>query len=71
MDSTFDETAEGPQKLDHYVISKEIVRIMKMRYDISSGFANEYYETVQDYFHEQNITPTVKEGLGWIAPDEP
>ena len=65
LKKTFDETAEGRVKMDKFVINKDIAKVMKMRYDIADGWANEYFETVEEYFHELNITINVREHLGW------
>ena len=67
--STFDETKEEREKFDKFVINKDIVKVMKMRYSIMQGWANEYMETVQDYFDDLNITLQVRALLGW-NPEE-
>jgi hypothetical protein len=66
LESTLDQTPEtGPIMMDELVENKDIVKAIKTIYSIETGWANEYYETIEEYFHEHNRTPYVKESLGW------
>jgi hypothetical protein len=68
LESTLDQTPDsGPIKMDELIENKDIVKAMKTIYSIDSGWANEYFETIEEYFHENNRTPYVLESLGSIA----
>jgi hypothetical protein len=72
LESTLDQTPQsGPVMMDEIVENRDIVKAMKTIYSIESGWANEYYETLEEYFHENNRTPYVKESLGWTEPQDP
>jgi hypothetical protein len=67
LQSTLDQTPKiGPVMMDEIIENKDIVKAMKTIYSIESGWANEYYETIEEYFHENNRTPFVKESLGFM-----
>lgn len=66
LESTLDQTPEsGPVMMDELIENKDIVKAMKTIYSIETGWANEYFETIEEYFHENNRTPYVKESLGF------
>ena len=69
LKSTFDETKEHPEKFDKFIVNKDIVKVMKMRFSINSGWCNEYIETVQDYYDDLNITLQVRALLGWTTEE--
>ena len=54
-------------KMDLLVINSDIVRSLKMIYDIKPGWGEEYPETVSDYFHAENLTLPVKCALGMFT----
>ena len=51
-------------KMDTLVVNADIIRVMKMIYDITSGWGDECGETVDEYFHPQNLTLSVRSALG-------
>ena len=51
-------------KMDTLVVNADIIRVMKMIYDITPGWGDEYGETVDEYFHPQNLTLSVRSALG-------
>jgi hypothetical protein len=66
LESTLDQTPDsGPVMMDELIENKDIVKAMKTVYSIEPGWANEYFETIEEYFHETNRTPYVKESLGF------
>ena len=66
LESTLNQTPEsGPGMMDEWIENKDIVKAMKTIYSIETGWANEYHETLEEYFHETNRTPYVKESLGF------
>ena len=69
LPATFDETKEGRGKTDNYVINKDIVRMIKMRYTIHPGWANEYIDTIEDYMDDLNMTVHVRAMLGWTGEE--
>ena len=59
-----DETKGQAVKMDSLVINTDVVRIIKMLCDVGSGWGDEYPETVDEYFHPQNLTLSVRSSLG-------
>ena len=66
-----DQTNGNKIKMDALVINADVVRAMKMIYDInpSQGWGEEYLDTVNDFFHPQNLTPSVRTALG-MPPEQ-
>ena len=60
MDSTHGEI----MKMDSLVVSSDIIRAMKMIYNIGAGWGEEYSETVDEFFHPQSLTLSVRNALG-------
>ena len=50
--------------MDSLVVNADVVRAMKMLYDIKPGWGDEFNETVEEFFHPQNLTLTVRAALG-------
>lgn len=63
-ESSFDATNGEPVKLDTLIVNSDVVRAMKMLYDIEPGWGDEFRETVDEYFHSQNLTKSVRSVLG-------
>ena len=63
-ESNLDVTNGVPIKMDTIVINSDVVRAMKMLYDTEPGWGEEYRETVDEYFHTQNLTNSVRAMLG-------
>ena len=49
--------------MDTLVTNADIMRAMKMIYDIKPGWGDEYFETVEEFFHPQNLTLAVRNAL--------
>ena len=62
--SELDATKGETVKMDTLVVNSDIIRAMKMVYDITPGWGDEYSETVDEYFHPQNLTLSVRTALG-------
>ena len=60
LDATNGETV----KMDTLVINADVVRAMKMLFDIKPGWGDEFSETVEEFFHPQNLTLSVRAALG-------
>ena len=54
----------GIVKPDDIVTNADVVRLMKMIYDIEGNWGDEYPDTVREFFHEQNLTVSVRDALG-------
>ena len=50
--------------MDGLVINSDVIRAMKMVYDIQPGWGDECSETVDEFFHPQNLTLSVRSALG-------
>ena len=51
-------------KMDTLVVNSDVVRIMKMIFSIKPGWGDEHSETVEDFFHPQNLTLSMRTALG-------
>ena len=60
LDANNGETA----KMDTLVIDSDVVRLLKMIYDIKSRWGDEHFETVEEFFHPENLTFSVRSALG-------
>ena len=54
----------GIVKPDDIVTNADVVRLMKMIYDIEGNWGDEHPDTVREFFHEQNLTVSVRDALG-------
>jgi len=50
--------------MDTLVINSDIVRLIKMIYDVKAGWGEEFSETVEEFFHPENLTLSVHSALG-------
>ena len=41
----------------------DVLRVMKMMYEIKEGWGNEYFDTVSEFFHPINLTSEVRDAL--------
>ena len=60
LDATHGETV----KMDTLVINSDIVCLIKMIYDAKAGWGEEFSETVEEFFHPENLTLSVRSVLG-------
>ena len=60
MDSTHGEI----MKMDSLVVSSDIIRAMKMIYNIGAGWGEEHSETADEFFHPQSLTLSARNALG-------
>ena len=51
-------------KMDALVTNADVVRSVKMIHDIKPGWGDEHTETVDEFFHPQNLTLSVRSALG-------
>ena len=51
-------------KMDALAVNSDVVRIMKMTFSITPGWGDKHSETVEDFFHPQNSTLSVRTALG-------
>ena len=58
-----DATRGEPVKMDTLVINADIIRVIKMLYEIKPGWGDEHDETVDEHFHPQNLTLSVRSAL--------
>lgn len=63
-ETKYDVTNGQHVKLDTLIINSDVVRAMKMLYDVEPGWGDEYRETVDEFFHPQNLTLSVRSTLG-------
>ena len=45
------------------VLNNDVLRVIKMMYEITPGWGNEYFDTVNEFFHEVNLTSEVRDAL--------
>jgi len=50
-------------KMDQMVINNDVLRVMKMMYTIKADWGNEYFDTVEEFFHPVNLTKEVRNAL--------
>jgi len=70
LKATFDETKEQAEKFDDFILNKDIVKVLKMHFAVNPGWCNEYMDTVEEYFHDENINMQVRALLGWNPEDD-
>ena len=58
-----DATRGEPVKMDTLVINADIIRVIKMLHEIKPGWGDECDETVDEYFHPQNLTLSAHSAL--------
>ena len=54
----------GSVKAGTIVANGGIIRLANMLYDVEDGWGGDYPGTVREFFHEQNITASVRGSLG-------
>ena len=62
--NNLDATDGQTVKMDTLVVNADIIRVIKMLYEIKPGWGDEYDKTVDEYFHPQNLTLSVRSALG-------
>ena len=62
--NNLDATDGQTVKMDTLVVNADIIRVIKMLYEIKPGWGDEYDETVDEYFHPQNLTLSARSALG-------
>ena len=45
------------------VTNMDVLRVIRMMYEITPGWGNEYFDTVTEFFHEVNLTSDVRDSL--------
>ena len=51
-------------KMDTLVVNSDIIRAMKMIFNVKPGWGDEHSETADEFFHPQNLTSSVRTALG-------
>ena len=62
--NNLDATAGQTVKMDTLVVNADIIRVIKMLCEIKPGWGDECDETVDECFHAQNLTLSVRSALG-------
>lgn len=62
-ENDLDQTHGVDIKMDQMVINNDVLRVMKMMYEITADWGNEYFETVEQFFHPVNMTQEVRDAL--------
>ena len=62
-ENDLDQTHGQEIKMDQMVINNDVLRVMKMIYDITPGWGNDFFETVEEFFHPVNLTSEVRDSL--------
>ena len=63
-EANFDVTNGQPVRLDAIVVDTDIIRVIEMVCDVEAGWGDECRETVDEFFHPQNLTFAVRNALG-------
>ena len=50
-------------KLDEIAINSDVIRVLKMAYDVTPGWGDEHCETVEEFFHPIDLTAEAREAL--------
>ena len=62
-ENDLDQTHGQEIKMDQMVLNNDVLRVIKMMYDITPDWGNEYFDTVSEFFHPVNLTSEVRDAL--------
>ena len=62
-ENDLDRTHGQEIKLDEMVLNSDVLRVMKMMYEITPDWGNEFFDTVSEFFHSVDLTSEVRDAL--------